>query len=589
EKKKLQQSLQDNEERYRNILESIEDGYYEVDLAGNLTFFNPSYSRILGYDREELLGLNNRAYMDPETVKKVFVAFNKVYKSGCPLKDLEYSLVGKDGTRKDLEISVSLIKSPEDKPIGFRGIARDISRRKEIELELEKNKENLEEIVKTRTNELARTTKFFEDIFNSSLDGIITTSLEGILLYVSPRIKDILGYELKEVMGKKFQDFFGNEAKEAEKVIEAVLEKGEIESYEIGSKKKNGEAIFLNLSISLLKHDNGEVVGITSRYRDVTEEKKMTVALAQAKEKAEAANQAKSEFLANMSHEIRTPLNGILGMSELCQETELDGEQKHHIDTIKKEADSLLEIINQILDFSKIEAGKCEIELIPFELRGLIEDVTGSFAYRTIRKGLEFVSYVSPETPDRIVGDPGRLRQVLRNLIGNAIKFTHEGEICIKIEPVQDMGDRIKLRFLIKDTGIGIPREKQGLIFESFTQVDGSTTRKYGGTGLGLTISKQLTELMGGEIGIESEEGKGATFWFTAVFVKQSETDLQMRKEVSLDQARVLVVDDSKSSRQTIVEYLRSWGAVPVETERAFEALSILKEAMAAQKPFTLV
>jgi PAS domain S-box-containing protein len=589
EEANLKRLLQEREEQFQNILESIEDGYYEVDLAGNFTFFNSSLCRILGYPKEELMGVNNRAYMDAEMAKKVFQAFHKVYEGGRALKDFEYMLMAKDGTRKVMEISVSLITGPDNKPSGFRGITRDITRRKEIELELKRINENLEEIVTARTVELARTTKFFENIFNSSLDGIITTNLQGTILYVSPRIKDILGYDPKEVLGRNFQEFFATEAIEARKKLEELIQKGEMKSYELQSQKKNGESIVLNISSSLLRHDEGEVVGITSLYRDVSEEKRMTEALAQAKERAEAANRAKSQFLANMSHEIRTPINGILGMAELCLETELEREQNHRITTIKKEADSLLHIINEVLDFSKIEAGKCEIENIPFDLKNLFEDVVESFSYRITQKGLECLSHISPGMPDRVVGDPGRLRQVLRNLIGNAIKFTHEGQITIKVEPLEEGVQNIKLRFLIKDSGIGIPMEKQALIFESFTQADGSTTRRYGGTGLGLTISKQLIELMGGEIGIESTPDQGSTFWFTALFQKQEKIEFIPNPEISLVQTRILIVMQNDTVRQTMTETLIEWGSQPLEANGAPQALSILGRAVTNQTPVHLV
>ena len=436
DRKQAEGKLLESEEKYRNILENIEDGYFEVDLAGNFTFFNPALCRILGYPAEEMPGMNNKAYMDPENTNKVLQSFHEIYLTGIPTRGFEWEIIQKNGARRHLEVSVSLVVNPDGKATGFRGVARDVT------------------------------------------------------------------------------------------------------------------------------------------------EKKLIEATEHARQRAEAANKAKSQFLATMSHEIRTPLNGIMGMAEAFLDTVLNEEQKHIACTITKEADSLLGIINAILDFSKIEAGKLEMERIPFDLRNLFEDVIESFLYRTAKKGLELISFISPETPTRIVGDPGRLRQILRNLIGNAIKFTQKGRIVVKVEQVKEPGDGIKLRFMVTDTGIGIPKEKQSLVFESFTQADGTTTRKYGGTGLGITISKQLAELMGGEIGLESAEENGSTFWFTAVFSKQIETELQINKDKLLDGIRILFIDDNKTNRENIAEYIMSWGAVPLEAASEKKALSILRKSI---------
>lgn len=308
------------------------------------------------------------------------------------------------------------------------------------------------------------------------------------------------------------------------------------------------------------------------------------------KDAAEEANRAKSEFLANMSHEIRTPLNGIIGMAELGFDTELDENQKGIFHTINQEADSLLGLINEILDFSKIEAGKFELERLPFSPRYMLEDLNRSFAHQAKKKGLELIIFISPDIPLRLNGDPGRLRQILRNLIGNAMKFTESGGIFVRAEIEKDLNDSAKIRFSVKDTGIGIPEEKQAAIFEGFTQADGSTTRKYGGTGLGTTISKQLAEMMGGQIGLKSQEGKGSTFWFTAVLEKHEEQrHTPMQEGRGLKGLKVLLVDDVQNNRFIFSEHLRSWGCIPVEATGGKDALAMLRDSISTNDSFDLI
>lgn len=442
----------------------------------------------------------------------------------------------------------------------------------------------------TRLRRIAALEARYRQLFENANDIIYTRDLEGKITSLNRTAERLLGYKKEEAIGRSINEFLPPEHRRlmAEVNQHMLAGKGS-ETFAAEIYAKDGRRIPLEIRLSVI-YEDAKAVGIQGIARDVTERKRVEEELEKAKAAAETASRAKSEFLAVMSHEIRTPMNGILGMTELALETPLTPEQREYLTVVKDSADSLLTLINDLLDFSKIEAGKLQMDVVEFEVRDFLAHTLRAFLPSARAKGLRFDWSTEENIPETLCGDPGRLRQILVNLVGNALKFTERGSVRVSVAADSKTKGEVGLCFRVADTGIGIPPEKQTMIFQAFTQADSSTTRKYGGTGLGLTITKRLAELMGGKLKVESAAGKGSVFTFTARFVRSvpKADGLLSARPVRLDNLRALIVDDNAINRRLLEAMLAGWRMRPSTTASAEKAFALAEEAAREGQPFAL-
>jgi PAS domain S-box-containing protein len=475
-----------------------------------------------------------------------------VFKASRGIEDIyELTYIRKDGTRFPAVVSVTALRDAQDSIIGYLLIGTDNTARKLVEAEQKKLDQRL------------RDQQFYtRSLIESNIDALMTTDPSGIITDVNKQMEALTGCTRDELIGAPFKSYF-TDPERAEAGIKLVLSEKKVTDYELTACALDGKQTVVSYNATTF-YDRGRTLqGVFAAARDVTERKRVEAELQQAKASAESASQTKSDFLASMSHEIRTPLNAIMGIADLLSKTPLSPEQNEYVQTSRRAGENLLQLINDILDLSKVEASQLELERTGFSLTDLLEKVAEIVSVRASEKGLSLVCDISPDVPAHLVGDPTRLRQVLLNLLGNAIKFTEFGEVALRVTSDAASPAPGALRFAVSDTGIGIPDEKLGAVFERFTQGDSSTTRRYGGSGLGLTISKRLVELMGGRISVRSGVGKGSEFSFGVpleIWAGASQgltAPTFTGPEPPLPALNILLVEDSADNRMITLAYLR--------------------------------
>jgi two-component system, sensor histidine kinase and response regulator len=598
--------LDGNGDKHSQLAALLQDMTFDLDSEGNFTFIDPYGLEILGYSEEDFAkGINLKRILVQEQHDKVSRHIRSVL-SGERVGGVQYTMIRKDGTPIPLYLYCAPLAG-DNQETGLQGVFLDLSKLEPIHEGDPRVQEKLETHLAEAPVALWKATEESEkevDEHKLSLESLrdtertlraivetfpvgISVAVDRKLKWANPAWMKMHGFDTHdEYVGASARILYTSEEEyeRAGNILASDFRAGKNVDILTKQRRKDGSVFDANLHMARLTSSDATTATVVIATTDISD-------LVEARKAAESASRAKSEFLANMSHEIRTPINGVMGMTQLALNTELTEEQREYLEAVEISANSLLRVINDILDFSKIEAGKLDLIAVDFGLRDAIADTMTSLAVQAHTKGLELVYQIPSTIPDAITGDPGRLRQILVNLVGNSIKFTQKGEVAVKVELDSETVDEVRLHISVADTGIGIPAEKQEKVFQSFEQADSSTTREYGGTGLGLAIASQLVRMMGGRIWVESEVGKGSTFYFIVGFGLQKEPiqPPAIGEGSDLKDVPVLVVDDNATNRRILEDTLLYWGMKPTVTDTGPAALVAIEEAYKQGRPFDLV
>ena len=583
--KQAEEALRESERRFRTLAEALPQLVWTARPDGSSDYLSRQWVEYTGVPEAEQLGDRWVEVVHPDDRERTMACARAAVEGNAPY-DLEHRIRAADGTYRWFQTRGRPLCDESGRIVKWFGTCTDIDDQK-------------------RAAEVLRESeRRFRTLAEALPHMVWTAEPDGATDYLNARNTEYTGLAPEQLRGGNWQSTIHPE--DVPRVLELWTRStatGELFEAEYRLRRYDGAFRWHLARVLALRDDSGRITKWFGSCVDIDDQKRAQEVLREAKEAAEAASRAKDEFLANVSHEIRTPMNAILGMTELALDTPLSGEQREYLAIVKSSADALLKVINDLLDFAKIEAGKLELDSADFSLRHVLGETLRALAFRAHRKGLELVCQIRPEVPDALIGDAGRLRQVLLNLVGNAIKFTEHGEVVVRVEAdveqtttepgrsVLESRPSQVLRFSISDTGIGIPREKQEKVFQAFEQGDNSTTRRYEGTGLGLSIAARLVALMGGLITVESDPGRGSTFRFTAGFGLQPHppSGPHERPLVDLHGLRVLIVDDNATNRQILEEWLHGWKTEPISVGDGLKALDALWRAVALGRPYALV